>query len=70
MEREKMFIEKKGDAEQAELFALGLIKEKDAFSEKRLVLRPCKHPKLCRTHGTYTARVRFFIKAIKRKVVK
>ena len=54
-----MFIEKKGDAEQAELYALGLIKSKNAFTEvKRLVLVPCKHRTFCRTHGTFWIKLR------------
>lgn len=45
-----MFIELPDNAEQAELFALGLIKEpKDNGT---LILVPYKHQKLCRTHGT------------------
>jgi hypothetical protein len=60
----EMFVEQPGDAEQAELFALGLIKEPK--EERRLILVPCKHPKMCRTHGTYVARFRFFVKRIKR----
>jgi hypothetical protein len=53
-----MFVEKKGDAEKAELFALGLLKDKDPFGERRLVLVPCKHPKWCKTHGTTRIRLR------------
>lgn len=45
-----MFIERPEDAEQAELFALGLIKEpKDNGT---LILVPCRHKVFCRTHGT------------------
>ena len=51
-----MFIELPDDAEQAELFALGLIKEpKDNGT---LILVPCKHQKLCRTHGTFWINLR------------
>jgi len=51
-----MFIELPDDAEQAELFALGLIKEpKDNGT---LILVPCKHKKLCRTHGTFWINLR------------
>jgi hypothetical protein len=46
-----MFIERPEDAEQAELFAMGLIKEPKDYGT--LVLVPCKHKKLCRTHGTF-----------------
>lgn len=63
-----MFVEQKGDAEMAELFAMGLLKEKDAFNEKRLVLVPCKHPKLCKTHGTTRIRLRMLKKKIQRKI--
>ena len=53
-----MFIEQKGDAEQAELFARGLIKEpKDNGT---LVLVPCKHRVFCRTHGTFWIRKKFW----------
>jgi hypothetical protein len=45
-----MFIERPEDAEQAELFAMGLIKEpKDNGT---LLLVPCRHKVFCRTHGT------------------
>jgi acyl carrier protein len=40
-----MFTELKGDAEQAELFAMGLIKEPKDYGT--LVLVPCKHRVLC-----------------------
>jgi len=51
-----MFREQDGDDEQAELFAMGLIKEpKDNGT---LTLVPCKHPKLCKTHGTMRIRLR------------
>lgn len=61
-----MFIEQPGDAEQAELFALGLIKEPKP--EPRLVLVPCKHPKWCKTHGTTRIRLRMLKKKIKRNL--
>jgi hypothetical protein len=61
-----MFIELDGDAEQAELFALGLIKEpKDNGT---LILAPCKHPRLCRTHGTTRIRLRLLKNKIKRNL--
>lgn len=45
-----MFIELPDDAEQAELFAMGLIKEpKDNGT---LILVPCRHKVFCQTHGT------------------
>lgn len=66
-----MFIERPDDAEQAELFALGLIKEKDAFPEvKRLILVPCKHPKFCRTHGTFWINLRTNKSTLKHKIRK
>ena len=63
-----MFLELDGDAEQAELFALGLIKLKDPKPEPRLVLVPCKHPKWCKTHGTSRIRVRLLKNKIKRNL--
>jgi len=51
-----MFIELPDDAEQAELFAMGLIKEPKDYGT--LVLVPCKHKKLCKTHGTFWIRLR------------
>lgn len=63
-----MFVEKPGDAEKAELFAMGLLKDKDPFSERRLVLVPCKNPKWCKTHGTTRAKLRFLKKKLKRKI--
>jgi hypothetical protein len=51
-----MFIERPEDAEQAELFAMGLIKEPKDYGT--LVLVPCKHKKLCRTHGTFWINLR------------
>ena len=46
-----MFVELPDDAEQAELFALGLIKEpKDNGT---LILVPCRHKVFCQTHGTF-----------------
>jgi hypothetical protein len=59
-----MFIEQPGDAEMAELFALGLIKEPK--EEPRLILVPCKHPKWCKTHGTTRIRFRILKNRIKR----
>lgn len=53
-----MFIEQAGDAEQAELFALGLIKEPKP--EPRLVLVACRHKVFCRTHGTFWIRKKFW----------
>lgn len=53
-----MFIEQKGDAEQAELFAMGLIKEPKDYGT--LVLMPCKHKVFCRTHGTFWIRKKFW----------
>jgi hypothetical protein len=61
-----MFIELDGDAEQAELFAMGLIKEPKDYGT--LILVPCKHPRLCRTHGTTRIRVRLLKKKIKRNL--
>ena len=61
-----MFIEQEGDAEQAELFALGLFKEPKP--EPRLILVPCKHPKWCKTHGTTRIRLRLLKKKLKRKL--
>lgn len=46
-----MFVEKKGDAEQAELFAMGLITEPE--DNGTLILVPCNDPVMCETHGTY-----------------
>ena len=46
-----MFVEKKGDAEQAELFAMGLIAEPE--DNGTLVLVPCADPVMCEIHGTY-----------------
>jgi hypothetical protein len=61
-----MFIELDGDAEQAELYALGLLKEpKDNGT---LTLVPCKHPRFCRTHGTTRIRVRLLKNKIKRNL--
>jgi hypothetical protein len=57
-----MFVERKGDAEQAELFAMGLIKEPKNYGT--LVLVPCKHKLICRTHGTLWIRLRFIKRAI------
>ena len=63
-----MFIEQPGDAEQAELFALGLIKEpKD---NKALVLLPCQHKLTCRTHGTLWIRLRILRTKTKNKLRK
>lgn len=61
-----MFIERPDDAEQAELFAMGLIKLKDPKPEPRLILVPCKHPKWCKTHGTTRTKLRLLKKKIKR----
>ena len=47
----EMFVEKKGDAELAELFALGLIAEPE--DNGTLVLVPCADPVMCEIHGTY-----------------
>lgn len=52
-----MFTELEGDAEQAELFAMGLIKEPKDYGT--LVLVPCKHRVLCKTHGTLWIRLKF-----------
>jgi hypothetical protein len=57
-----MFVERKGDAEQAELFAMGLIKEPKDYGT--LVLVPCKHKLVCRTHGSLWVRLRFIKRAI------
>ena len=46
-----MFVELKGDAEQAELFAMGLITEPE--DNGTLVLVPCADPVMCEIHGTY-----------------
>ena len=51
-----MFIEQPGDEEQAELFALGLIKEPKDYGV--LMLKPCQHKLMCRTHGTFWIRLR------------
>jgi hypothetical protein len=51
-----MFIELPDDAEQAELFALGLIKEPKDYGT--LILVPCRHKVFCRTHGTLWIRLR------------
>jgi hypothetical protein len=48
---EIMFVEKKSDAEQVELFALGLIAEPE--DNGTLVLVPCADPVMCEIHGTY-----------------
>lgn len=64
-----MFVERKGDAKQAELFAMGIIKEPKDYGTLTLV--PCKHKLICRTHGTLWVRLRFIKRAItngKRKV--
>jgi hypothetical protein len=52
-----MFVELKGDAEQAELFARGLLKEPKDYGT--LVLVPCRHKVFCRTHGTFWIKIRF-----------
>jgi hypothetical protein len=52
-----MFIEQKGDAEQAELFARGLLKEPKDYGT--LVLVPCSHRVFCRTHGSFWIKIRF-----------
>jgi hypothetical protein len=51
-----MFIERPEDAEQAELFAMGLIKEPKDYGT--LVLVPCRHKVFCQTHGTFWIRLR------------
>lgn len=53
-----MFVEQKGDAEQAELFAMGLLKEPKDYGTLTLV--PCKHKVFCRTHGTFWIRKKFW----------
>jgi len=59
-----MFLEQDGDAEMAELFAMGLIKEpKDKGT---LLLVPCKHKVFCRTHGTFWIRKKF-LRATRRR---
>ena len=60
-----MFVEKKGDAEQAELFAMGLITEPE--DNGTLVLVPCKNKVFCRTHGTYWVKKR--IKESRKKLL-
>jgi hypothetical protein len=60
-----MFIELPDDAEQAELFAMGLIKEPKDYGT--LVLIPCKHKKLCRTHGTFWIALRILKTKINNK---
>jgi hypothetical protein len=59
-----MFREQDGDDEQAELFAMGLIKEPE--DNGTLVLVPCKHPKLCKTHGTTRIKLRILKKKFKK----
>jgi hypothetical protein len=63
--KESMFIEQAGDAEQAELFAMGLIKEPKDYGTLTLV--PCKHRVFCRTHGTFWIRKKFWFSGINRK---
>ena len=53
-----MFKEQEGDAEMAELFAMGLVKEPKDYGT--LVLVPCKHKVFCRTHGTFWIRKKFW----------
>jgi hypothetical protein len=53
-----MFLEQEGDAEMAELFAMGLIKEPKDYGT--LVLVPCKNKVFCRTHGTFWIRKKFW----------
>jgi hypothetical protein len=61
-----MFIEHPDDAKQAELFALGLIKEpKDNGT---LVLVPCRHKLMCRTHGTLRIRLRMLTTKIRKAI--
>ena len=62
---EIMFVELEGDAEQAELFAMGLIAEPE--DNGTLVLVPCKSPVLCKIHGTYWVKKR--IKASRKKLL-
>jgi hypothetical protein len=57
-----MFVERKGDAEQAELFAMGIIKEPKDYGTLTLV--PCRHKLVCRTHGSLRIRLRFIKRAI------
>jgi len=52
-----MFREQAGDDQQAELFAMGLIKEPKDYGT--LMLVPCRHKVFCRTHGTFWLRLRF-----------
>ena len=54
-----MFLEREGDAEMAEMFAMGLIKEPKDYGT--LMLVPCKHKVFCRTHGTFWARKKFWL---------
>jgi hypothetical protein len=63
--KESMFIEQPGDAEQAELFAMGLIEEPKDYGI--LMLTPCKHKVFCRTHGTFWIRKKFWFSGINRK---
>ena len=52
----EMFVEKKGDAEQAELFAMGLITEPE--DNGTLILVPCADSVMCEIHGTYWVKKR------------
>lgn len=61
-----MFIEQPGDAEQAELFALGLIKEPKDYGV--LVLKACRHKLTCRTHGTLWIRLRILTTKIRKAI--
>jgi hypothetical protein len=61
-----MFREQAGDDEQAELFAMGLVKEPKDYGT--LVLVPCKHKYLCKTHGTLRIKLRIKLRQLKRKV--
>jgi len=51
-----MFLELKGDAEQAELFAMGLIAEPE--DNGTLILVPCADSVMCEIHGTYWVKKR------------
>ena len=58
LERKSMFVEQEGDAEMAELFAMGLLKEPKDYGTLTLV--SCKHKVFCRTHGTFWIRKKFW----------
>jgi hypothetical protein len=62
----QMFREQAGDDQQAELFAMGLIKEPKNFGTLALV--PCKHKLWCKTHGTMRIKMRMKLRQLKRKV--